>query len=486
MLTNLDDTLRHLFPVVELLAVVLFISCVLVVPAFADIHPVPLDKNADAAKCLECHGDKAKGKSVHTAISAGCVSCHEIRVNKDVTRVKLVTTTPVALCFTCHADKNPAEIKGTVHKPARRDCLKCHDPHTSDNKFQLLKPTSGDQKENLCLSCHTTGLNVPEKGSRHAALDMGCETCHVTHKAGEAGKVEFDFHLTKATPALCIDCHDPKDANLQKVHQNQPFGTADCLQCHDPHQSKAPKLMAKFLHPPFADKQCELCHAPAKDGKVVLTQADAKSICVTCHDEKAKQIESAKVQHPGAAGDCTDCHSPHASRQPGLPKTNGTEICLGCHADIGELLSKKAVHHGPVVQDGCGTCHEPHGNDDPKLLRANEVNTLCLECHGPDAPRATRIEEQQLFAIFDEKVRVSEEEFSNRPILPLRYGLGHPTKEHPVSDTIDTKTKKAVKLNCLTCHQPHASAKSGLLVKDQETNMAFCKTCHTEGTLQLQ
>ena len=256
-------------------------------------HPVPLDKNTDSAKCIECHENKSKGKAVHSAIAMGCMSCHEIRVNRDVTRVKLITSTTSGLCLTCHADKNAAEIKGRVHSPAVRDCLKCHDPHTADNKNQLLKATSGSEKENLCLSCHKTGLNVPEKGSRHAALDMGCETCHVTHKTGAELTLDNRFHLTKAAPALCIDCHDPKDANLQTAHRNQPFGSANCISCHDPHQSASPKLMQAFTHPPFADKSCEMCHAPAKDGKVVLTQKDIKGLCVTCHDEQAKQIESA-------------------------------------------------------------------------------------------------------------------------------------------------------------------------------------------------
>jgi len=193
------------------------------VPLSADIHPVPLEKNADSAKCLECHADKAKGKAVHTAIATGCTSCHEVRVSKDVTRVKLATTTAYSLCLTCHADRNAGEIKGTVHKPAVRDCLKCHDPHESDNKYQLVKASSGDAKENLCLACHTTGLKVPAKGSRHMALDMGCETCHVTHKTGPGGTPEFQYHLTKDVPALCLDCHDPKDEALQKAHQNQPF-----------------------------------------------------------------------------------------------------------------------------------------------------------------------------------------------------------------------------------------------------------------------
>ncbi len=334
----------------------LFLMFCLTGVASAAKHPVPLDPKADTSTCLACHEDKTKGKSVHSAMAMGCTSCHEIRVNKDITRIKLITSTPQALCITCHADKDASTIKGKVHPPAVRDCVKCHDPHSSDNKNQLLQASSGGEKENLCLSCHKTGLDVPEKGSRHAALDMGCETCHVTHKTGEIGKAEFDFHLTKAAPALCLDCHDVKDASLAKAHNNQPFEKTDCLTCHDPHQSAVPKLMAKFTHPPFADKQCDTCHAPAKDGKVVLTQPDAKSLCVTCHDDKAKLIDTAKVQHPGAAGDCTDCHSPHASKQPGLPKTDAVNICLGCHSDIADL-AKKTVHHQPAFVQGCATCH---------------------------------------------------------------------------------------------------------------------------------
>jgi predicted CXXCH cytochrome family protein len=454
-------------------------------PVWADIHPVPLEKNADSTKCLECHADKAKGKSVHTAISTGCTSCHEIRVSRDVTRVKLITTTPYALCLTCHADKNAADIKGIVHKPAVRDCLKCHDPHESDNKYQLLKPTSGGQKENLCLTCHATGLNAPEKGSRHAALDMGCETCHVTHKTGEVDNLEFNYHLIKSLPTLCLGCHDPSSEQLQKAHHNQPFATANCVQCHDPHQSAMPKLMAKFTHPPFADKQCEVCHAEAKDGKVVLTQADAKSLCVMCHSEQAKQIETAKVQHPGAASDCTDCHSPHASMAPGLPKTNGVEICLTCHTEQAEMVKTKKVLHRPAFQVGCGTCHDGHGNDNEHLLRVKDVNTLCLECHGPETV-PERLESQHLIAIFDGKVKLPEDSLKKTPILPVRYGLGHPTKGHPVAGVFNTKVNKQVELTCLTCHQPHASAKPDLLVKDQEANMAFCKTCHAEGTLPLR
>ncbi len=48
-----------------------------------------------------------------------------------------------------------------------------------------------------------------------------------------------------------------------------------------------------------------------------------------------------------------------------------------------------------------------------------------------------------------------------------------------------TNTAKVrAEINCLTCHQPHASAQPGLLVKDQANNMAFCDTCHKDRTMR--
>ena len=441
--------------------------------AAASTHPVALDKNTDSAKCIECHAEKTKGKSVHSAIATGCTSCHEVRTNKDVTRIKLTETSTAKLCFTCHSDKNPAEIKGHVHPPAVRDCTKCHDPHQSANEKQLLKPINGATKDdNLCLTCHNIGVNVPQKGSRHAALDMGCGTCHTTHKAGDPTKREFRQHLTKDAPALCLDCHDAKDANLIKAHNGQPFATADCLGCHNPHQSSSPKLMQAFVHSPFegGKDSCSTCHETPKDGKVVLTQKSSKELCVTCHSDKVEQIEKAKVQHPGAMGDCTDCHSPHASKSPGLPKADGVKACLGCHSDQAEQ-GKKAHTHQPAFAQGCATCHEPHGGNNLHLLRASTPNALCLECHGPNA-KPEPVKDSHLLTIFNGKVRLPDDYFRKVVRLPLKYGLGHPVDRHPVSDFGDKQ------INCLSCHQPHASAQPDLLVKDQANNSLFCASCH--------
>ena len=108
-------------------------------------------------------------------------------------------------------------------------------------------------------------------------------------------------------------------------------------------------------------------------------------------------------------------------------------------------------------------------------------NLLCLECHGPDVT-PTKLDQEHLVAIFDGKVKLPENYFAKVPALPLKYGLGHPTTRHPVQDVVDPTNSKVLKpINCASCHQPHASAKGGLLVKDQSNNMDFCKTCHTNG-----
>ncbi len=98
--------------------------------------------------------------------------------------------------------------------------------------------------------------------------------------------------------------------------------------------------MQKFTHPPFADKTCEVCHQPAKDGKVVLTQSDSKALCVTCHSEQAEKIEKAKVQHPGAQGDCIACHNPHAGKTPGFIQPDPVNACLACHSEQADQLRK--------------------------------------------------------------------------------------------------------------------------------------------------
>lgn len=436
----------------------------------ARTHPM-LDANTSVAKCAECHADKTKGKVVHPAMAKGCLSCHEVRVTKDVTRVKLTTTNPLGLCLSCHTDKNASTIKGDVHSPAVRDCLKCHDPHRAENNDLLVKATSGaTPQDNLCLSCHNTGMGVPTGGSRHAALDKGCETCHTTHKTGNPAQREFANHLTKDSPQLCLDCHDAKGAAMVKAHQGQAATETDCLKCHDPHASKSPKLMlVAAAAPTKAEPIITLVTAehPYIDPKAIKTET-----CIKCHPNK----NQGKFVHTAVGQGCENCHTATSENNKTTitDVATGGDLCAMCHE-----AQKASVQHDPYKTGQCLVCHDAHTGNYPKQLRAS-VNELCLSCHGPDASQQ-KSDSEHLVAVFGGKVKLPEAYFNRVPVLPLKYGVGHPVEKHPVADVVNPKTKVPFAMNCLTCHQQHAGNVPAMLVKDQKNNMQFCQTCHING-----
>ena len=195
--------------------------------------------------------------------------------------------------------------------------------------------------------------------------------------------------------------------------------------------------MAKFTHMPFASGQCDACHKPAVNGKVVLTAATPKEICLTCHSDKGEQIDKAKVQHPGAAGDCTDCHSPHAGNFPYFPKPNPVAVCLGCHSDMAEL-GKKAHPHQPRLSRAAASV---------TIRMATTIFTCCaprlpMRCVWSVTVRTrppAKLEGEHLVTIFDGKVKLPDDYFNKVVVLPIRYGLGHPVTGHPVSDVMDPK-----------------------------------------------
>ena len=89
---------------------------------------------------------------------------------------------PDRLCGACHDDLDAlalAEPKVSLLGPvAMGDCLVCHDPHKSDERYLLRKSPVSD----LCHACHnpaeTKRLHLSGYGSQHA-----CTACHSPHAA---------------------------------------------------------------------------------------------------------------------------------------------------------------------------------------------------------------------------------------------------------------------------------------------------------------
>lgn len=425
----------------------------------------------DVAACAQCHTRIASGPVVHAAVQAGCDSCHVVEKDEEETLVRLTAETN-ELCFICHEDKRPHATQTALHRPVRSGkCVDCHDPHSSSNTHLLRRAMEGrEATENLCLGCHKEIAEQVSKAIPHAAIDLGCATCHVTHKAEPTGDAEGVFHLTKREPALCLDCHEVKEAAVQAAHLNQPTTTARCTECHNPHGSERTKLLNNFVHLPFAEKQCDICHSAPGEGKVALVEGARRELCLTCHTDMQERLDKAKTQHTAlAVGDCVGCHSPHASAFPHQIRRNTVELCLTCHTDLARARIEKVFLHRPVFDQSCLICHAEHTGERPQRLRA-EANNLCLECHG--SQNRTKFQNSGEVKLFNGSVTVDAADLAGMRILSIPAGAakGHPYAGHPVA---------AEGLNCLSCHRPHdAKGSRKFLLTETPTSTPLCLKCH--------
>jgi predicted CXXCH cytochrome family protein len=76
------------------------------------------------------------------------------------------------LCFKCHAFKMN---KKYIHGPfASGECLACHNPHSSPNRFLLVTGP-----KDFCLSCHD--MKEIAKNAAHKDIKVPCISCHDGH-----------------------------------------------------------------------------------------------------------------------------------------------------------------------------------------------------------------------------------------------------------------------------------------------------------------
>ncbi len=208
----------------------------------------------------------------------------------------------------------------------------------------------------------------------------------------------------------------------------------------------------KFLHEPASEgDECTSCHEAVREGTHSFTlAAKGKDLCFQCHDEE--DFQGKAVHEPVSEGACTDCHSPHQSDNPKqllYPPTK--ELCFQCHDE--EDFAGKTVH-GPVKEGKCISCHSPHASNNPKQL-LKPVPELCFSCH------SAKLKDQAGRNI--------------PPVAPLfrdkNAHLHKPFREG----------------KCLSCHFPHASSNTRLLVRRypatfyspySEKAYSLCLGCH--------
>jgi len=176
-----------------------------------------------ASTCLKCHGNEA-------AVTPILQTPHAVRGDKR---------TPFAQdgCESCHGDSSK-------HVASRAN------PPAIVFKGKNISPVA--QRNEACLTCHTSTARMNWQGSAHEVNDKACTDCHTLH----ASK---DPILVRATQSeKCFTCHvRQRNESLKFSHHPMREGKVICSDCHNPHGgSNEPRLMKERMQ--FL---CSSCHS---------------------------------------------------------------------------------------------------------------------------------------------------------------------------------------------------------------------------------
>ena len=235
-----------------------------------------------------------------------------------------------------------------------------------------------------CRDCHAAThknfettphwkTTLADKGAAH----QGCESCHGPGKAhadslGDRTKIVGFRDMKPAEVAQrCLTCHQYGEERANFRRSMHKSSNVACLDCHSMHH---------YTEKPY------------------LLRSAQPGLCYGCHQEtRAEFARPFRHRVEEKLIKCTDCHNQHGgylTRQ--LRSTAAQqEICGKCHA---ETRGPFVFEHDPVRTEGCMACHAPHGSVSARMLKHNQVNLLCLECHtlttGMDVRGATGFHNQ--------------------------------------------------------------------------------------------
>jgi len=270
---------------------------------------------------------------------------------------------------------------------------------------------------------------------------------------------------------------------------------------------------------PDAAKECSICHYEwmpsflyeSTGTELVFFQkekvvADEK-MCFSCHNGT---VDDSRIKiWSGDVHKLTNEIPKHIKIPDDLPLDNGKIACKTCHTAHATGNPREETVASSVFlrvenqnSELCRKCHTDHEADDDhpfknvkekgvkeKLKRldgklgAND-QVICQSCHTPHSPKEERL---LIYYLTDSQLcTICHEDKVNPDNTYIKGMLNHPinilhTDEREVQKIKDdggiyAKTNEVI---CLTCHAPHNSKGSGLLIM-KNTQDALCLDCHQE------
>ncbi len=190
---------------------------------------VPTDGEAfedvSQTTCYDCHKTMLSSRNTHApAANWLCLDCHDGKVDEynieDKGATKYLVRDPVAkTCGSCHDTVEEWFMNRYTHGPVNDGrCIRCHNPHGSDNEFFLRKHIW-----NLCTTCHSEKADGKHVVSSFVfARNKGA---HPTKGPKDPARPGREF--------ACSSCHNPHGSSgiyLLRMKGSMAFGV--CQRCH--------------------------------------------------------------------------------------------------------------------------------------------------------------------------------------------------------------------------------------------------------------
>ena len=240
---------------------------------------------------------------------------------------------------------------------------------------------------------------------------------------------EYSFHGSSIESG-CRNCHKTEEK----------LGVAGdtsitCLECHT-------EMKEQFRsHTKTDSLACMICHQRQSDA--TFARSGTESSCFVCHENRRGMFSQEFVHGPVASGSCGICHDPHGSRYEKSLNHPTQILCFSCHQEVEEQLSMTEVHE-PFLEGHCTACHDPHSTGNRWVLVKNSQE-VCFTCH-------------KIGTSFDRHNHPYNVKPRNKLRVPLKLSVNG-------------------QLECLSCHNPHASEGKHLLRVSQNH---LCLSCHEE------
>lgn len=272
-------------------------------------------------------------------------------------------------CLSCHDDaaslavfRTPHGMPGDARSPfghGQLQCEACHGPGDKHSgrvrrnqvrppiiSFSDYYPQPVEVENALCLDCHNDGnMTVHWQADVHAAADVGCADCHISHESRDP------VMQVASQPAVCADCHRQQHTEMMKAFSHpMREGQMDCTSCHGMHSD----AVATSLVRETVNDTCLQCHAETRGPYV--------------------------WEHAPVSEDCGLCHAPHGSNHPAMLTKRAPLLCQSCHSqqdhpslpqEPGGLANGMPSQY--LLGQNCMNCHsQSHGSNHPsgsKLMR---------------------------------------------------------------------------------------------------------------------